>query len=738
MLDISIIFCIKNLFSLLVSDIMTNLAVSTITKTLTKQIIIKLMKITQFRKNEDTIALSVMDLDILVNKIKTEIKSRPVSTFREHLRYTLSDERCMFADKLPKIIPAAEFRKVNGQKQMKNYNGIVELTIGPLSNKSEIALVKQKACEQPQTRCVFMGSSGKTVKIWTTFTRPDNSLPKTREEAELFHAHAYRLAVKCYQPQIPFDILPKEPTLEQYSRLSHDPDIIYRPNSVQFYLSQPSSMPEETTFREAVQAEKSPLTRAVPGYDAENAFLMLFEAAFRKAYADLREAGLELSKDTWHPLVVQLAKNCFASGLPQEEVVKRTVFHFYMYRQEELIRQMIGNIYTECKGFGKNISLTKEQQLALQTEEFMKRRYEFRHNTQIGEVEYRERLSFRFRFNPLDKRALNSIALDAQMEGIPLWDRDISRYIYSNRVPVFNPLEDFLYRLPAWDGKDRIRALAATVPCKNPYWMDLFHRWFLNMVSHWKGSNKKYANSVSPLLVGPQGTRKSTFCRSIMPPSERSYYTDSIDFSRKKDAELYLNRFALINIDEFDQVSSTQQGFLKHILQKPVLNVKKPHGSAVLEMRRYASFIATSNQKDLLTDPSGSRRFICIEVTGVIDTNRPIDYEQLYAQAMYELEHGERYWFDQEEEKIMVENNREFEQVPPEEQLFFRYFRAAQPEEGEWLSPAEIMEDIQKGSSIPMSVKRVNSFGRILKKQEIPSKHTRSGTLYHVVRLITR
>ncbi len=88
------------------------------------------------------------------------------------------------------------------------------------------------------------------------------------------------------------------------------------------------------------------------------------------------------------------------------------------------------------------------------------------------------------------------------------------------------------------------------------------------MVSHWKGSNKKYANSVSPLLVGPQGTRKSTFCRSIMPPSERSYYTDSIDFSRKKDAELYLNRFALINIDEFDQVSSTQQGFLKHILQK--------------------------------------------------------------------------------------------------------------------------------------------------------------------------
>ena len=404
--------------------------------------------------------------------------------------------------------------------------------------------------------------------------------------------------------------------------------------------------------------------------------------------------------------------------------------------QEELIRQMIGNIYTECKGFGKNISLTKEQQLALQTEEFMKRRYEFRHNTQIGEVEYRERLSFRFRFNPLDKRALNSIALDAQMEGIPLWDRDISRYIYSNRVPVFNPLEDFLYRLPAWDGKDRIRALAATVPCKNPYWMDLFHRWFLNMVSHWKGSNKKYANSVSPLLVGPQGTRKSTFCRSIMPPSERSYYTDSIDFSRKKDAELYLNRFALINIDEFDQVSSTQQGFLKHLLQKPTANLRKPYGTSVRELRRYASFIGTSNQKDLLTDPTGSRRFICIEVTDPIDTNVTIDYRQLYAQAMHLLYKNERYWLNDEDEAVLRQSNSEFEQISPLEHLFHCNFSSATNEkEGEWMTAMDIFNYLQENTRDKLSINKINWFGRILRKLNIPKKTSTRGTLYHVTKL---
>lgn len=697
------------------------------------------MKLTQLRVKDKTTALTTIEIDAWVAKMKTEIKTQPVSAFRETLRYFLPDNRCQEADKLPKILPAAEFRRTADGKQMKSYNGIVELTVGPLSGRSEIELVKQIAWQQPQTHCAFTGSSGHTVKIWVRFTRPDNSLPQKIEEAELFHAHAYRLAVKCYQPQLPFDICPKEPTLEQFSRLSFDPEIMYRPDSVPFYLSQPAAMPSEMSYQEAKYSEKSPLTRAIPGYDSERAAYMLFEAALRKTREEIYEAedkgALPIEGDL-QALVTQLAANCFRSGIPEEETVKRSIYHYYLRQEETLIRQVVRNVYEECKGFNGQSSLKKEQLLALQTDEFMKRRYEFRLNALVNEVEYRERNSYRFHFIPLDKRVLNSVALDAQAEGIPLWDRDISRYIYSNRVPVFDPLEDFLYHLPLWDGKDRIRGMAQTVPCHNPYWVDLFHRWFLNMVAHWRGTDKKYANNVSPLLVGDQGTRKSTFCRSIVPPVLRAYYTDSIDFSRKRDAELSLNRFALINIDEFDQISDTQQGFLKHILQKPVVNMRKPHAAAVLEMRRYASFIGTSNQKDLLTDPSGSRRFICIEVTDTIDTSHAIDYEQLYAQAMYELDHGERYWFDQSEERVMTESNREFEQQSIEEQLFYRYFRPANvDEEGEWLSPAEILEDIKKNSAISLSNKRVSVFGRVLRKHNVASKRARRGTVYHVARV---
>lgn len=216
------------------------------------------MKITQLREKDGNLTLSTTDLDTFLQKIKTETKTQPVSTFRQQLRYCLPGKRCNEADRLPKVLPAAEFRKTNGVCQMKTYNGIVELTVGPLSGKSEIALVKRLAWEQPQTRLVFTGSSGRTVKIWTTFTRPNNSLPGKREEAEVFHAHAYRLAVKCYQPQLPFDILLKEPKLEQYSRLSLTPKPCTARTPYSSILHSPSPCPTKPPIGKPCKTRSHP------------------------------------------------------------------------------------------------------------------------------------------------------------------------------------------------------------------------------------------------------------------------------------------------------------------------------------------------------------------------------------------------------------------------------------------------------------------------------------------------
>lgn len=435
-------------------------------------------------------------------------------------------------------------------------------------------------------------------------------------------------------------------------------------------------------------------------------------------------------------LLSRLAEHCFKAGIPEEEAVRQTLMHYYREADEPLVRLTLHNLYGELKGFGTRSSLNKDQETAFRLEEFMKRRYEFRYNTVLGDLEYRQRDSIHFYFQPADQRVRSSIAMKALKEGVRVWDRDITRFLSSDHVPLYNPIEEYLYNTGRWDGKDRIRALADLVPCHNPHWRELFYRWFLGMVAHWRGIDKQHGNNTSPLLVGPQGYRKSTFCRILLPPELRFGYTDSIDFKSKQEAERSLGRFFLINIDEFDQINANQQGFLKHLLQKPVANLRKPYGSTIQEMRRYASFIGTSNLKDLLTDPSGSRRFICIEVTGPIQTNVTINYRQLYAQAMHDIMKGERYWLDDTDEAIVKEYNREFERVDPLEELFLCHFRGAEEsEEGEWLTAMQIFNDLQQKTRDKLAINRIAAFGRTLRKLDILNKKSNRGTLYHLVRI---
>ncbi len=100
----------------------------------------------------------------------------------------------------------------------------------------------------------------------------------------------------------------------------------------------------------------------------------------------------------------------------------------------------------------------------MQMDEFMKRRYDFRFNQLTSQVECRERNSFNFYFRPVDKRLMASITMNAQYEGLKLWDKDVVRYLNSDHVPLYQPVEEFLYDLPRWNGKDYIGNLAKRVP----------------------------------------------------------------------------------------------------------------------------------------------------------------------------------------------------------------------------------------------------------------------------------
>ena len=688
------------------------------------------MKITLIREERESgkEAVSTQETDMLMEKLKTENKTGYITELRSiipHLKGT--NARYEHIDRLPRLYPAVEMTRTKaGEHRIKTYNGLVLLEVNNLAGVAEAELVKQQAALLPQTFAAFCGSSGRSAKIWVRFTLPDGGLPKNEDDIALFHAHAYRLAVKCYQPLLPFPITLRAPSLLQSCRMTVDEQPYYSPTAVAFCLEQPCALPSEDNYRQRKQQESNPLLRMTPGYEVADTCNLLFEAALDRAFRDLANWR---RGDALRPLLSRLAEHCFKAGIPEEEAVRQTLMHYYREADEPLVRLTLHNLYGELKGFGTRSSLNKDQETAFRLEEF-------RYNPVLGDLEYRQRDSIHFYFQPADQRVRSSIAMKVLKEGVRVWDRDITRFLSSDYVPLYNPIEEYLYNTGRWDGKDRIRALADLVPCHNPHWRELFYRWFLGMVAHWRGIDKQHGNNTSPLLVGPQGYRKSTFCRILLPPELRFGYTDSIDFKSKQEAERSLGRFFLINIDEFDQINANQQGFLKHLLQKPVANLRKPYGSTIQEMRRYASFIGTSNLKDLLTDPSGSRRFICIEVTGPIQTNVTINYRQLYAQAMHDIMKGERYWLDDTDEAIVKEYNREFERADPLEELFLCHFRGAEEsEEGEWLTAMQIFNDLQQKTRDKLAINRIAAFGRTLRKLDILNKKSNRGTLYHLVRI---
>lgn len=370
---------------------------------------------------------------------------------------------------------------------------------------------------------------------------------------------------------------------------------------------------------------------------------------------------------------------------------------------------------------------------------FLCKKYDFRYNSVMKCTEYRPKEKDYWGYQPVDARVQKRMTLEVQLANIRVSIKDVRNYLESDLLSTYNPVENFLFKCEGkWDGKDHIRALARTVPTDNPYWEDWFYTWFLALVDQWRAySHRKYGNSVAPLLISKQGYNKSTFCRSLVPPELQWGYNDNLVLSEKRQVLQAMCQSLVINLDEFNQISpQVQQGFLKNIIQLPSVKIKPPYGSHVQEFPRMASFIATSNMEDILSDPSGNRRFLGVELTGPIDVSQRPNYEQLYAQALSALRAGEKTYFDAEQTRLIMANNRKFEVVSPVDQYFNLYFDLTDnAEQGEYLTAAEIFQELKSHIGSSLKLNSLIAFGR--KLSQMPTIHRKrfnDGMRYLVVR----
>lgn len=370
---------------------------------------------------------------------------------------------------------------------------------------------------------------------------------------------------------------------------------------------------------------------------------------------------------------------------------------------------------------------------------YLNEKYDLRYNMVMKYTEYVPKDKEWIGFQAVEPRVQKSLTLEVQLAAINVSIKDVRNFLESNFIKNYNPVEEFLFTCyDNWDGKDHIRALARTVPTNNPHWEDWFYTWFLAMVEQWHNrTGRQYGNSVAPLLISKQGYNKSTFCRRLIPPQLQWGYTDNLILSEKRQVLQAMSQCLLINLDEFNQISAkVQQGFLKNLIQLPNVKYKPPYGSHVQEFPRTASFIATSNMDDILTDPSGNRRFISIELTGPIDISVRLNYQQLFAQAEKAIWNGEKTYFDAEQTALIMENNRRYQQVDPIMQCFSESFTPTEDEnEGTFMTAAAIFSELKAKYGASLEAKSLLSFGRCLKNIDgLKRKRTMKGTEYLVIR----
>ena len=401
-------------------------------------------------------------------------------------------------------------------------------------------------------------------------------------------------------------------------------------------------------------------------------------------------------------------------------------------------QQMIADSGTaEAKNDNKKEDKNSMRSNIVSMMKLLESRYDFRYNTVMKYVEYLPKDKGWYGYRPVEPRVQKRMTLEVQLADIRVSIKDVRNFLESDYIKNYNPIEEYLFQCyDKWDGKDHIRALARTVPTANPHWADWFYTWFLGMVDQWRGySHRQYGNSVAPLLISKQGYNKSTFCRRLLPPELQWGYSDNLILSEKRQVYQAMAQFMVINLDEFNQISpQVQQGFLKNLIQLPTLKYKPPYGSHVMEFPRLASFIATSNMKDILSDPSGNRRFIGVELTGPIDVSVRPNYQQLFAQALSALNNGEKSYFDAQQVKLIMKSNSQFEIIQPIDQYFLLYFELVDNEkEGDYLTAAEIFDYLKKQIGSSLKVNSLMGFGRKLANMsELKHKRFADGMKYLV------
>jgi len=329
---------------------------------------------------------------------------------------------------------------------------------------------------------------------------------------------------------------------------------------------------------------------------------------------------------------------------------------------------------------------------------------------------------------------INDIVCDCSAEsGLQITAREVLAVLQSHRVPDVHPLREYVLDCRPWDPEqpDWIEWLSQQVTVEGgeeaqKLWRVCFTKWFVAMVASWL--KDEVVNQQVLVLIGRQGIFKTTWLEHLLPPELRAYGCKMANSTQlNKDERLRIAEYGLIALDEIDAMSAKELNVMKSVITASDISERAAYGYTKERRIRLASFCASGNKQEFLTDLTGNRRWLPFQVETIQNPfTITLPYEQIYAQARYLIELGFQYWFDMSDIEILEQHNDDFRAQENEEQLLAVYFDVPSAGYGTFMTTAEISDKLVIKGSIkkPMPLNRL---GMVLKKAGFQSKQLETG-----------
>ena len=372
--------------------------------------------------------------------------------------------------------------------------------------------------------------------------------------------------------------------------------------------------------------------------------------------------------------------------------------------------------------------------------EYLMNQYLLRRNVVKGWVEYRKPATCRGEttaWQPLTDQTENDIWMElSQTKRVD--KKHISNVINSSFVDDYHPFRSYLEHLPPWNGTDdHLLALSLTVQVKGGVdeqlrFAQYLKKWMVGMVAGWL--NPQVVNNVILVLIGEQGSYKTTWFSYLLPPELEEYFRIKTNASRMtKDDLLSLTNYGLLCFEELDTMSTREQNELKSAVTMPSVDERVPYDRYAKHRPHIASFCGTGNNVEFLSDLTGNRRWLPFEVEGIMSPrDDPFDYENIYSQAYALYLQGYQYWFSQSDVQQLAQHNAHFEVPKTAQDLVDVYFR--QPvgiERGEFMPIGRALQIVGSGS-VNQEINARN-LGRAFKELGFKSMRTNASRGYIVV-----